>query len=277
MKVKHILIFCLFCLSITGCNDSDRDKDTTTIATAENSTAENLFNDVWKTVHGMILQDTVLNGQDTTLPVEACVDSIRRTPDLGPYPIQIVFYYGASSVCSDGRLRGGKILAELSGPYLSTGSQLSITFDDYMIDGLELFGNMTITTSNPSGGLPVFIKQVTDGRVLRDELGLDRLDILYTADQNVVWGIGASTPGDPEDDEFRLSGITEGRNTKGVFFTTAITDPLITTWSCPWESAGAYTLQLENLAPRYVDLGGGMCDQSFNIQINNGTFTRNLP
>ena len=262
-----VLSLCLF-----SCSSSDRDEDDTTEATIENAVAENLMNDVWKEIHSIILMDTVLNPQDTTPPQEACIDSIKGIPAVPAYPVSFNVYYG-DVMCIDGRQRKGVVTASLTGKYVDSASVLTINFQDYWVDDYKLSGSMTITNTGLTNGFTRFEKEVINGKVWKDGFGVGVVNILYDATENVIWGVGATSDTIPSDDEFRISGTTSGRNSRGKFFTTVITDPLISTTSCNWETAGKYTLKLGTLADRYIDLGGGVCDNSVEIKINGSTQT----
>lgn len=270
MKLKSISLSLFISLFLfISCSDSDRDEDSTTVATIENAMAENLINDVWKEVHSLILSDTVLNPQDTTLPNEACIDSVKGIPAVSTYPVNVTIYYGSDETqCLDGRLRNGKVMFSLSEQYTDSGSVLTINFDNYWLDEYRLTGAVQIENLGSSSGLPKFRKTVVDGRIWKDGFGNNFTDIMYNANQDVVWGIGANTDTVPSDDELRISGTTNGRNSRGKYFTTSITDELISRTDCNWETAGEYKLKLGTLADRFVNIGDGTCDNKVIIRIN---------
>ena len=276
MKLKTISILFALAISMVSCRESDRNNEDQTTSSYEFARAENAFYDVWKTVHSTILKDTVLGGADTTLPPDVCVDSIRRYPDIG-YPVQLIIYFSPKgSVCSDGRTRTGNIVASLTGPYTDSNSLLTITFDDYFSDDLELSGEMTIQNLGDSALLPVYRKTITEAWLVREAPGNNRQETYFNSQESVVWGEGADTPNEPADDEFRANGFASGRNTFGVFFEATITDQITTRLECLYDNTGKVTIEQENLADRYLDYESG-CDGKLSVSFYNTTEYITIP
>jgi len=273
---KLVVALCLLS-TLFSCSDSDRDENDTTVSSYEYARAENAFFDVWKTIHAVIVTDTVLGGNDTTFANDRCIDAVTRTPNLGPYPIELTIkYLDGGELCSDGRTRGGTIKALISSPYSDSGSIVNVSFESFYIDDQYLSGTMDIVNVGNVGLLPVFTKSIKEAWLRRDALGNSRQEIYFNSEQQVIWGIGRDTYNNSLDDEFRATGSGSGRNTFGNFFEAKITDPLISRVSCVYESAGKVTLDQNTLATRFMDYGNG-CDNAITVTFSGSTETLSIP
>lgn len=271
--MRKLLWVASLLLLVYSCSDSDRDESNTMASSYEYARAENAFFDIWKSVHSVIVVDTVLSGQDTTYPFDKCFDSIIRTPDLGPYPIELRLYYNANGeLCGDGRERSGTIVATLSGPYADSGSVIDFAFENFRIDDQTISGSMQLIHEGYSSGLPKFSKTVTDAWLRRDAPGNQRQEIYFNSEQSVTWGIGNDTYNSVLDDEFRARGKASGRNTFGNFFTTRITEQIITKVQCVYENAGKVELNQNSLSTRFLDYGS-VCDDKIKVTFNGGSVT----
>ncbi len=256
---------------VYGCSESERDENDTTVSSYEYARAENAFFDVWKSVHATIVTDTVLGGQDTTYPIDNCFDSIVRMPDLGPYPIELTLHYKPSGeLCSDGRVRRGVIKATLSGPYADSGTVIDFAFENFSIDDQSISGTMKLVHEGFGTGLPRFTKTITDAWLRRDEPGNNRQEIYFNSEQVVTWGVGSDTYNSVLDDEFRATGKASGRNTFGNFFTTRITERIVSNVQCVYESAGKVELKQSSLSTRLLDYGS-LCDNRIQVTFNGGS------
>ena len=274
------LIWSIFILSAviwTGCSDSDRDEDTTTLASADNSFAEHYYNDIFKQVHRVIVLDTMLYGADTTMPFEDCIDTIYKVPNFPSYPLQLVIEYANDSLptpCGDGRMRYGRLNVTLNGPYGSPGSSMVILPDSFTIDEYRIEGQINIQFENGAGAYAPFDRQITNGRITDEDIGYFKKDVFYEADQRVdVTNLNDTVNG--TSDVFLTTGTSTGRNSRGAFFDAQIVAPVQFEMDCQYESAGSYNLQIDNLSPRLVSLG--KCDRQIVVTINGGNQTVQLP
>jgi hypothetical protein len=269
--MRKLLWVASLLILVYSCSESERDDSDTTVSSYEYARAENAFFDVWKSVHSVIVVDTVLSGQDTTYPIDNCFDSITRTPNLGPYPIELrLFYKAGGELCGDGRERSGTIIATLSGPYSDSGTVIDFAFENFTIDDQTITGTMQLVHEGFGTGFPRFTKTVTDAWLRRDAPGNQRQEIYFNSEQLVTWGIGNDTYNSILDDEFRATGKASGRNTFGNFFTTRITERMITNVQCVYESAGKVELSQNTLSTRFLDYGSA-CDDKIQVTFNGGS------
>jgi hypothetical protein len=275
---NNFFYFVLATFLLVGCTESDRNNEDVTVSSYEYVRAQNAFLDVWKEVHATIVSDPVLGGQTTVPSLDACVDTMTRVPANGPYPITLTIDYGPGEICTDGRLRKGKIIAVLSRPYSDSLAEVRISFEDYFMDDLAFFGDMRIVNLGDSALLPRFYQEVDSARLYRDDLGNKRQDIWVEYIRNRGYqGTGNDTYGDPSDDEFRLTnGTAKGRNTFGKFFEAATTQTIITRVDCAYESGGMITVKQTNLADRFLDYEGG-CNGDFAVTYYNTTEYLSIP
>ena len=261
--------------SWAGCSDSDRDEDTTTLASADNSFAEHFYNDIFKQVHRVIVLDTMLYGADTTLPFEDCIDTIYKIPNFPSYPLQLVIDYGNDSLpCPDGRIRYGRLNVTLNGAYGSPGSSMVINPDSFTINEYRIEGQINMQFESTNGTYAPFNRQVTNGRITDEDIGYYKKDVFYESEQRVdITNLADTVNGDS--DVFLVTGTSTGRNSRGAFFDAQIVSPIQFQLDCQYESLGTYNLQIDNLSPRRVSMG--KCDRQIVVNINGGQHVVDLP
>ncbi len=274
---RTTLIFLLGMCMFMGCRDSVRDEDDTTLASADNALADHLYNDIFKQVHYTIMRDTVLNNRDTIIGVDACFDTIFRTPNFGPYPITLTMDYGTNGiVCADGRARSGKIHATLSAPYRTSGSVVEIELEDYRMEAYRVYANYLLRFDTAAQFFPDVTKTITDGQVLTDDPGYIGKNILFDTEQVMQLTSGMSTD-TTSDDRWSYTGTYTGRNTRGSYYTATIDRPVRVGMDCLWETHGSYTIKFDRISERLVTYKEASCGNIIEVTINNGTYNVSLP
>src|SRR6202012_2249016 len=68
---------------------------------------------------------------------------------------KIVVDFGTGTTCKDGKVRSGQIIATWTGPYRATGTMITITFNNYTINGDKVTGTKTVTNEglNANGNI----------------------------------------------------------------------------------------------------------------------------
>lgn len=276
-RMKNVVVFAVFTLILfSSCRKSDRAEDNKTVSTFESATAINLFNDAFKQVHEAIVSDTFLGAKTSPAVLLNCVDSIRKYPELGPYPIQLVISYKPEGiVCSDERIRSGEIVATLFNNYFDSNMVLRIDFKEYKVSDLQIEGKIEIVRQNFGWGeLPKYSFNVENGKIYNLEKGFEKnVNIAYSGQFDMQWGKGYSSTDSPKNDEFRYTGTFEGRDSRGAFFTAEITKNVVFDFKCIYEYEGNYTLKNENVVDRFVELGRATCSPDVFVKFYNTTET----
>lgn len=274
-RMKNLVGFAVIVLLVFGaCRKSDRAEDNKTVSTFESATAINLYNDAFKQVHEAIVSDTFLGGKTSPLTLLNCVDSIRKYPELGPYPIQIVISYKPEGiVCADERIRSGEIVATLFNNYFDSNMVLRIQFRDYKVSDLQMEGELEIIRQNFGWGqLPKYAFKVIKGKIYNLEKGFEKnVNIAFNGDFEMEWGKGYASMDSPKNDEFRYSGSFDGRDSRGAFFTAEFTKNVVFDFKCRFEYEGNYILKNDNVVDRFVELGRASCSPNVFVKFYNTT------
>lgn len=276
-KMKKLVGFAAVVLLVLGaCRKSDRAEDNKTVSTFESATAINLYNDAFKQVHEAIVSDTFLGGKSSAPTLLNCVDSIRKYPELGPFPIQIVISYNPEGiVCKDERIRSGEIVATLFNNYFDSNMVMRIQFREYKVSDLQIEGEIEIARQNFGWGeLPKYKYTVDKGKIYNLEKGFNNnVNIVFNGDFEMEWGKGYASTDSPKNDEFRYSGSFDGRDSRGAFFTAEITRNVVFDFKCIYEHEGNYTLVNDNVTDRFVELGRATCSPNVYVKFYNTTET----
>ncbi|MBV8255155.1 MAG: hypothetical protein JO154_21315 [Chitinophaga sp.] len=196
--------------------------------------------------------------------------------NVGPgWPKTVSINFGTSCASAlTGRVRAGVINAVFSGPLLLAGSTVTVTFDNYKVNGLPVTGKIIYTMLGynmvANGGVK-YTQQIIDGNIKLN----DTVNIVYNHTKTVTQTAGGNTPANPGDDEFDTDGTgtmaykdATGNTTATVALSTPI--PLHTAWSCQYITKGQLKAVLNNLTA-VIDYGNGTCDNLATITVGDKT------
>ena len=261
MKTKSIITNVALALTLgvvyTSCNKTtDSVLDTDTSSSTDNSTSDNAFSGIFKSVS---------QASDTSSHLKALVCpqvTISAITGTG-WPRTVTIDYGTAG-CDN---RKGKIIAVLSGPFRTPSSTITITTNNYY-DGLNKIdaGTHTVTNITPVTGHPTFSVSVT-GAVITTPGGV----VSWNTQRTITW-IEGDTTINAADDVYLISGQASGTSAKGVTFTANITTPLRVARSCQWIESGVITLTPAGKAARTIDFGTSGCDANATVIINGKSY-----
>ena len=265
MKTKKIILCLGLALTIgllfVGCRKNDRDKDTDTTSSRDNAIAENAFAGIFKSI-GEFSDST------SQLRISSCaVYSIFPTIlDTTTWPKTLTINFGTTNcMCADGNLRRGIISAVFSGQYRKAGTVITIfTSNYYHNNNLVQAGTHTITNNgiNSSGNLSYTIN--VQNATVTTTNGTITWNSIHTRE----WIAGETTPLNPWDDVYSITGSANGSGVNGNAFDVVINSPLIVALNCAYIEKGTLTLTPQHLSPRVIDFGGGTCDNAATVFIN---------
>ncbi|MFN5621369.1 MAG: hypothetical protein ACK478_08710 [Flavobacteriales bacterium] len=229
----------------------------------DDGTAENLFGDVFKVVDEVSASTAGIRENEI-----GCIDTIIVDTLSSPKSITIDF---GNDDCegNDGRTRKGVLFITYTGRYREVGSVITITPENYTVDGYSIEGVKVIENLglNDSGQLHYAI--TVDGMITAPN---DEWDITWTANRIRTWVEGQSTP-TIWDDAYLISGSGSGINRNDVEYTTNITVPLRAEVGCRWIVSGALTIVPQGYSQRYIDFGNGECNNGIFVTVNGDTYT----
>ncbi|MDX1903220.1 MAG: hypothetical protein SFU27_03595 [Thermonemataceae bacterium] len=278
---KIILTFASIALvasfSLTSCK---KDKEALYDQSAvDNAKADAQFNDLDNiTTDAMISNDDNLGlrGEEVSGTSNFCgAVTINTTTKT------IVIDFGAGTTCDDGRTRKGKINITYTGRYLTPGTVITTTPQEYYVNGVKIEGTKTVTNISTSD-TPTHRVQITGGKIT----DTDGTSVTWNATRKREWlsGYGDFPIINAFNDTFRISSfeadgtIANGTNRQGKAYTTKITKPLVVETACFLEGSrkfteGTYSVISES-STRTIDFGNGECGGTITVTLSNlGTFT----
>jgi hypothetical protein len=184
---------------------------------------------------------------------------------LVTWPKTLTIDFGPTNCLgNDGKYRRGKIIVNHTNWYRQPGSVHTITFDNYYVNDYKIEGTKTIENNglNTNSNL-IFTITVTNGVITKP----DNSQYFWSASRTREW-----VAGEPTwillDDEYLISGNTDGINSVGDTFAVNINLPLHVRFGCQWIMAGELTIERQNFPDIVVDYGNGSCDALATAMIN---------
>lgn len=241
-------------------------KDTSTIGSAglniadDDAVSDEIFQDVFNTAdNASIMSDGVVKSAEAksllTL-ADSCPAVTVTFPEGTPWPKLITVDYGTGCTGFYDNTRSGRILIEVTGPRLETGSKRTITFDNYYFNGIKVEGTKTIenTGYNENQNL-VFSVKLADGKLTLP----DGKFILRSFDHQREWIAGLLT-NNIWDDECLITGTATGTTLEGINYTNTITTALHWKRVCFFIVSGVVKIEREGKDPVELNYGTGECD-----------------
>ncbi len=197
-----------------------------------------------------------------------CIQSVSI--DLSVMPHMMVVDFGTENCTGpDGLARRGKLNVTFTGPYSEPGTVITITPENFHVNGHLVQGSKSVTNEGQNGQGQTYFSVVVNGTVTAP-------DGSWTSSHNYqrtrTWIEGEGTP-QIIDDVYLITGGGSGVNRNGLPFTLNITSPLRIELDCPWIVSGVQQVTPQGLPVRTIDLGPGTCDSSITISVGDLTFT----
>lgn len=270
--VTFISLLVLVAVFASQCRKSNRALEVKNAAPIDNATAVNIFNNVFKTVHALAWENSLLNGIQDTIQaniIDNCIDSVLFSNSTVTFPNTVVIDFGSSaSSCANSYYTSGMLRAVFSGQYDSSGTSVAITFSNYEVDSMSISGTMTIRNK----GYNVDNNYIFNIAVENAKIEHDSINISWNSSRIYEWISGDITD-DISDDKFEISGTSNGRTSNGNEFDAEIVDNLLYSMNCNWISQGSIDMDLgTSLSPRIVDYGSGTCDENATVSYKNTTY-----
>jgi hypothetical protein len=258
----------LFIASFNSCKKSDNTISADTQAADDNSYAEATYNDAFNAVNtsattgGSFFKTSetleMLSGASITIKIDSAGTKKTLTID-----------FGTGTVCKDGKTRSGQIIGSWNGRYRDSGTVISITFNNYTVNGDKVEGTKTVTNlgHNSRGNLHFSII------ISNAKITTSKGTISWQSTRDREWVAGSNTP-TIFDDVYNITGSASGTNIKGQTFTITITNALVVNLACRFIEAGTLTITSSASASSgIVDYGNGTCDDLATFTYNNKTYT----
>lgn len=180
----------------------------------------------------------------------------------GEWPKTVTWDFGNGCLGKDGKMRKGKIISIFTAPAYMPGAKISTTLEGYVVDSFAVSGTMTVenTTANNQFGWKV---DVINGKITNTNTGFWRK---WDATRTHTMVEGNSTPFNPMDDVYKITGGAKASNSNGISWKGDITSPVEWKFDCKWASKGQITFYWDqNPVPATLDFGNGSCDNKATI------------
>jgi hypothetical protein len=206
-------------------------------------------------------------------------NSVEKTPcnvvithDTTSNPKVLTVDYGTTNCdCNDGKTRRGKIITKYSGFYLSPGTVITHTTDNYYVNDIKIDGTKTVTNMGVnSSNQPYFNVQI-DGVVTLTSGTV----VNYTSTRVRTWFSGFNTLLNRMDDEYDITGDATATYSTGGGYTANTSSPIRIKVGCGFPTQGILNMTPVDKPTRVIDYGSGNCDMQFTVTVNGNTYTFN--
>ncbi|MFN0032895.1 MAG: hypothetical protein ACKVOR_12110, partial [Flavobacteriales bacterium] len=137
MKKRVLIFITAVAVTIASCR-KEREVVDNTFA-SDNSTAENMFSDLYKVVDDVSAQTEGIREDGI-----GCIDTV--IVDTTSVPKSITIDFGTDDcVGEDGRIRKGIIFVTYTGRYRDEGTVITVTPQNYTVNGYSVSGTKVIT------------------------------------------------------------------------------------------------------------------------------------
>ena len=268
--IKVILTF-LVLIIISSCKKTDNTKIDPESG-IDYVQAESISTYLFQTVSNAIQYDTLtLKASNDSIP--SCMH-ISNTPGGSNYPKTVTIYFDTTNAsCSiggvvyDGATYRGTITMQMSGPFKTTGSVITINPVNLYVNNNKVTGQSSITNLGRNTSDNLMFQMKVSNSIIYTKNG----NIQYTFDKIWTWSNGESTDYPViYDDIYQVTGTSNGININNSGFSTQTLSPLIIQLSCKGKIVkGKVQVIPLNAQTMTIDFGDSICAGKANMLIGN--------
>ena len=272
MLLFYLLVICIF--SQTSCRkDRSTSSDNESYYDLSNKQAisDGLIEDVNNLVLGS-LDDNNFNFKSyNNGSIDNGLPACANTTISGNFPNKLItINFGSGCVDTFGIFRSGIIYIQISDSIRTTGSTITVNFDNFHVKKYKKEGTIVWTnlTQNNTSMIKTWSRQVQNGKITDTT---DDKYWLHSSIKNITQYEGAATPRYRYDDKYKIfNGIGSVTNIMGMTMNTTILDTLNKSFLCPHMDKGV--LKIEKTGHyALLDYGNGVCDNTAIITIDGNT------
>ncbi len=263
-----LVLGCAFLFSIYSCTkntSSSSNSDNETQTATDNAFAQSTSSDA--VAMSSESEDNGMVGTITDSTLGLMFNShVSITLNVVSSPKVLTIDFGsADALCFDGKTRRGKVIVNFTGFYRDSGSNHTITFDNYYVNDNKVDGSITVVNNghNTAGNLTFAVKSML---TITDTAGNT---LTYNGDFTREWVAGETTNGlrGWADDVYSITGSSSGTTFTGTQFSSDITSALIVALNCKWIEKGTIEFKPAGKLTRIIDFGNGDCDNVATVTI----------
>jgi len=255
------MIAAIVMLSFFSCKKDSTLIDQTVVDLADDdAVSDAVYEDVFNTAdNATIILDQMAKSIDSksenTLSDSCPVITITH-PASVLWPKTVTVDYGTGCTGFNDNTRSGKIIIEVTGPRLQTGSKRTITFDNYFFNEIRVEGTKVLENKgyNSNQNLLVSVKLTGGKLTLPDGKTIER-----SFDHQREWTAGLLTK-NIWDDECLITGTATGKNINDVVYTNTIISALHWKRVCRFIVAGVVSMERDGKDVIELNYGSGECD-----------------
>jgi hypothetical protein len=266
--------------------DSQQEEQASMVSSESDGEAEIVFNEVFDDAMGVsnevgmagtgIFGRANLNGSLDMQRLTGCFTVTVTHSTNTFFPVKVIIDFGTAGCTGvDMHVRKGKIINEYTNRLIIPGAMATTTFDGFYIDSIKVEGTHKITNSSSQITTSLsreFTVDVIDGKLSKPNGNYTE----WNSHKVITQIEGLVTPDYPRDDIFKLEGSSHGKAKRGsllVAWESAIVEPLIKKFTCPWVVKGQIKTARINSSTNntwvaVLDFGPGDCDNKASITIN---------
>lgn len=252
-------------LVYTGCKKEEKKPSNYSSAT-DNANANNAFAGIWKQISTVTDSSNAVRSAMTG----GCASATITPYDLTSWPKTVTLNFGTTNCMgSDGVNRRGIITAVFTGPYLDSGTVITVTLTNYYHNDYHVEGTQTIKNMGHNSAGHLVFNVVVSGATITNPAGTAHST--WNTNQNREF-----IPNGPlyYDDVYLITGTASGVSESGEAYTINTTSPLKIAVLCPWIESGSFVLTLADYPtyPITFDYGSGACDGAATATLNGTTY-----
>lgn len=266
------------CKKNTESNSQNGDVSPAIAVANDNQVSSQQFNDVFNISMGVQSSDA---GQDIGIGTGAgivyrnegsqntqgdrCYTVTVSSLEKDVWPKTVTIDFGNGCTGQDGKVRKGKIISVFTNPIFMPGAKISISFDGYAVDSFAVAGTLAVTNTS-TGNQFGFKEEVIGGKLTNTNTGFWHE---YACTYNLAQSEGMSTPLNPLDDAYTITGNSQGGNSSGFAWSAEVTTPITRTFTCLYNVSGVFTFHWNlNSNTATLDYGNGTCDDKATVSYN---------
>jgi hypothetical protein len=284
MNSRFLFSVLFFTVLLFGCEKKVKSTSDTLIdSDITTATDDNLVNGVFNDVENIADQafsGTIIsflhqyNDSDQKDVVHEKSSCATITHNQNAVPKFLTIDFGnANCLCNDGKNRRGQIIVTYTGVYNESGSEHTITFNDYYVNDNKVLGSKTVVNNGLNTDDKLTFSVEVDAQLVKAN---STDTITWVSSRVRVWEEGNSTLS-WLDDVYSISGNSSGITSTGISYTANITSPLIIDLSCHWIESGVIEITPSGKLKRILDYGTSGCDANATVSISGVSFPIVLP
>lgn len=269
LTFRTLLLGCMLSISIFSCKKETAsvNVDDDVLATEDNIQVDESISDTFVSLHEFsvenddYLSDTV-RSSFSTLASTGITPSISVKPKGNIWPKTVTFDFGGG-ITKNGVTRKGKIIAVYTDRLIKPNARVDITFENFYINDVKIEGTKSIVNNgkNANGNF-TFAVIINETRK-----NVSKGQLIFSANRNIEWFKGEDSE-TSLDDEFKITGNSNGVTFKNKNYTTNITKALVKKVGCKFIVEGTIEISIKDKLKKTLDYGNGECDNVATLTIN---------